>query len=94
MLSLDENTQAQAPDRTQLPLPIGVDAGEKRTHDSVWHGTTNLFAALNVGTGEVFAERKPRPRSRNSSTTTPGKNKQLRGARECHGLSCAAWPKP
>ena len=54
MLSLDENTQAQAPDRTQLPLPIVFDAGEKRTHDSVRHGTTNLFAALNVGTGEVF----------------------------------------
>jgi hypothetical protein len=30
-------------------LPIGFDASEKRTHDYVRHGTTNLFAALNVG---------------------------------------------
>ena len=32
---------------------------EKRTHDYVRHGTTNLFAALNVGTGEVYGECKP-----------------------------------
>jgi hypothetical protein len=41
-------------DRTQPLLPINVDATEKRTHDYVRHGTTNLFAALNVATGEVF----------------------------------------
>ena len=43
-------------DRTQPLLPIAFDATEKRTHDYVRHGTTNLFAALNVGTGEVFGE--------------------------------------
>jgi transposase len=59
VLSLDEKTQIQALDRTQPLLPIGFDAGEKRTHDYVRHGTTNLFAALNVGTGEVFGECKP-----------------------------------
>jgi transposase len=56
VLSLDEKTQVQALDRTQPLLPIEFDATEKRTHDYVRHGTTNLFAALNVGTGEVFAE--------------------------------------
>jgi transposase len=40
-------------------LPIELHATEKRTHDYVRHGTTNLFAALNVGTGEVFGECKP-----------------------------------
>ncbi|MDQ3901804.1 MAG: hypothetical protein M3319_15635 [Actinomycetota bacterium] len=40
-------------------LPIAFDATEKRSHDYLRHGTTNLFAALNVGTGEVFGERKP-----------------------------------
>src|SRR5947209_1080848 len=40
-------------------LPMAFDATEKRTHDYVRHGTTNLFAALNVGTGEVFGECKP-----------------------------------
>src|SRR4029078_6134572 len=40
-------------------LPIAFDATEKRTHDYVRHGTTNLFAALNVGTGEVCGEARP-----------------------------------
>jgi transposase len=59
VLSLDEKTQIQALDRTQPVLPITFDATEKRTHDYLRHGTTNLFAALNVGTGEVFGECKP-----------------------------------
>ena len=40
-------------------LPIAFEATEKRTHDYVRHGTTNLFAALNVATGEVVGECKP-----------------------------------
>ncbi len=59
VLSVDEKTQIQALDRTQPMLPIAIGATEKRTHDYVRHGTTNLFAALNVGTGEVFGECKP-----------------------------------
>lgn len=59
VLSVDEKTQVQALDRTQPLLPITFDAAEKRTHDYVRHGTTNLFAALNVGTGEVVGECKP-----------------------------------
>lgn len=37
-------------------LPIAFGVTEKRTHDYVRHGTTNLFSALNVGTGEVFGD--------------------------------------
>jgi transposase len=59
VLSVDEKTQVQALDRTQPLLPITFAAAEKRTHDYVRHGTTNLFAALNVGTGEVYGECKP-----------------------------------
>ncbi|WP_414942703.1 IS630 family transposase [Amycolatopsis sp. cmx-11-51] len=59
VLSIDEKTQIQALDRTQPLLPIEFDASEKRTHDYVRHGTTNLFAALDVGTGEVFGECTP-----------------------------------
>jgi transposase len=44
---------------TQPLLPIEFDTTEKRTHDYRRHGTTNLFAALNVGTGEVIGECKP-----------------------------------
>jgi transposase len=54
VLSMDEKTQVQALDRTQPLLPLTFDKSEKRTHDYVRHGTTNLFAALNIGTGEVI----------------------------------------
>jgi transposase len=56
VLSIDEKTQIQALDRTQPTLPLDCGKAEKKTHDYVRHGTTNLFAALNVGTGEVFGE--------------------------------------
>src|SRR3954471_23914489 len=59
VLAIDEKTQIQALDRTQPMLPIEFEASEKRTHDYVRHATTNLFAALNVSTGEVFGECAP-----------------------------------
>jgi transposase len=59
VLSVDEKTQVQALDRTQPMLPISFGSTEQRTHDYVRHGTTNLFAALNVATGEVFGECRP-----------------------------------
>ena len=63
VLSFDEKTQVQALDRTQPLLPIAFGKTEKRTHDYVRHGTTNLFAALNVGTGEVIGGCYPRRRT-------------------------------
>lgn len=65
VLSIDEKTQIQALDRTQPVLPVAFAATEKRTHDYIRHGTTNLFAALNIATGEVFGECKP---NRNGET--------------------------
>ncbi|MER6317443.1 transposase [Streptomyces sp. NPDC001581] len=59
VLSVDEKTQVQALDRTQPVLPVTCEATEKRTHDYVRHGTTNLFAALNTATGEVLGECRP-----------------------------------
>jgi adenine deaminase len=49
----------QALDRTQL-LPVDFGLAEKHTHDYVRHGTTNLFAALQVATGQVVAGCYPR----------------------------------
>jgi transposase len=60
VLSVDEKTQVQALDRTQPLLPIDFGLTEKRTHDYRRHGTTNLFAALEVGTGQVVADCYPR----------------------------------
>lgn len=68
VLSLDEKTQIQALDRTQPLLPITFDASGKRTHDYARHGTTNLFAALNVATGEIFGECGPSATARTSWT--------------------------
>ena len=59
VLSVDEKTQVQALDRTQPLLPIDFGATEKRTHDYIRHGTTNLFAALQVGSGEIYGECHP-----------------------------------
>jgi transposase len=60
VLSLDEKTQVQALNRTQPLLPIDFGVTEKRTHDYVRHGTTNLFAALDVATGTVVADCYPK----------------------------------
>jgi transposase len=60
VLSFDEKTQVQALDRTQPLLPIDFGLTEKRTHDYKRHGTTNLFAALNVATGQIVADCYPR----------------------------------
>jgi hypothetical protein len=53
---LKKKTQVQALDRTQPLLPIDFGKTEKRTHDYVRHGTTNLFAALEVHSGQVHAD--------------------------------------
>ena len=54
VLSFDEKTQCQALDRTQPPLPLKRGRGKTMTHDYKRNGTVDLFAALNVGTGEVL----------------------------------------
>lgn len=63
VLSVDEKTQVQALQRTQPLLPISFGKSEKRTHDYVRHGTTNLFAALNTLTGQVIGKCFPRRRT-------------------------------
>src|SRR5262249_27776829 len=53
VLSLDEKTQVQALERTQLPLPLRRGRATCHTHDYKRHGVVDLYAALNVATGEV-----------------------------------------
>ncbi|MFH8553582.1 transposase [Streptomyces celluloflavus] len=55
-------------DRTQPVLPVTFAATEKRTHDYIRHATTNLFAALNVTTGEVLGECRPNRNAKNFLT--------------------------
>jgi transposase len=54
VLSIDEKSQGPALDRTQPLLPMSPGQAERRTPDYVRNGTTSLFAALNVATGEVI----------------------------------------
>lgn len=62
VLSLDEKSQIQALDRTQPGLPLKKRRGATLTHDYKRHGTTTLFAALDVLTGAVFARNMQRHR--------------------------------
>ena len=62
VLCVDEKTQIQALDRTQPLLPMGLGYVEGVTHDYIRHGTTTLFAALDVATGEVLTQCMPRHR--------------------------------
>jgi transposase len=60
VLSVDEKTQIQALDRTQPMLPMKPGQVERHTHDYERHGTTCLFAALEVGTGKVTTDTRDR----------------------------------
>lgn len=62
VLCVDEKSQCQALERTQPVLPMGLGYVEGITHDYVRHGTTTLFAALDVASGEVIAQCKRRHR--------------------------------
>jgi transposase len=63
VLCADEKSQIQALDRTQPTLPMRPGQAERRTHDYKRHGTTSLFAALDVATGKVIGEVHRRHRS-------------------------------
>lgn len=63
VLCVDEKSQIQALDRTQPILPLAPGIPERRTHDYMRHGTTTLFAALDIATGAVIGELHRRHRS-------------------------------
>jgi transposase len=62
VLCVDEKSQIQALDRTAPLLPLGLGYVEGVTHDYVRHGTTTLFAALDIATGRVLTKCKQRHR--------------------------------
>lgn len=64
VLCVDEKSQIQALDRTQPILPLAPGLPERRTHDYKRHGTTTLFAALDLATGHVIGELHRRHRSK------------------------------
>jgi len=63
VLCVDEKSQIQALSRSQPVLPLTFGVVERRTHDYLRHGTTSLFAALDLATGHVIGELHRRHRS-------------------------------
>ena len=63
VLCVDEKTQVQALDRTSPVLPLRPGLPERRTHDYVRGGTTNLYAALDVASGHVIVDMTERHRA-------------------------------
>jgi len=63
VLCVDEKTQVQALDRTAPILPLLPGTPERRTHDYKRNGTTNLYAALDVASGQVIVDVAPRHRT-------------------------------
>lgn len=63
VLCVDEKLQIQALERTPPLLPLQPGQVERRTHDYRRHGTTSLFAALNVKTGTILGDIRPRHRA-------------------------------
>jgi transposase len=64
VLSVDEKSQIQALDRSAPVLPLRPGQPERHAHDYIRHGTTTLFAALDVRTGRVIGECHARHRAR------------------------------
>lgn len=62
VLSVDEKSQIQALERTQPILPLRPGLPERQTHDYERHGTTTLFAALDVAAGKIIGQCQPRHR--------------------------------
>ena len=62
VLCVDEKSQIQALQRSQPVLPMGLGYVEGVTHDYRCHGTTTLFAALEIVSGTVITQCKPRHR--------------------------------
>ena len=84
VLCVDEKSQIQALDRTQPLLPLRTGQPERRTHDYKRHGTTSLFAALELKTSQVIAQIHRRHRSLEFRQFLDAIEAQLPAGRDVH----------
>lgn len=84
VLSVDEKSSIQALDRTQPGLPLKPGRCGTVTHDYKRHGTSTLFAALNIATGEVIGECKKRHRHQEFLSFLRTVEKQTDSALDLH----------
>ena len=75
VLCVDEKSQIQALDRSRPLLPMRPGQVERRTHDYMRHGTTTLFAALDIAAGKVIGQCFPRHRAREFLTEVAPENR-------------------
>ena len=87
VLCVDEKSQIQALDRTQPLLPMRPGQAERRTHDYKRHGTTSLFAALDVKAGTIIGKCMPRHRARSSA----GSSMPSRATCRLTSTSTSSW---
>jgi transposase len=84
VLCLDEKPQVQALERHQPVLPMVLGKAERYTHTYTRHGTTNLFAALDIATGTVIGECYPRKRASEFRRFLGAVDEQTRDELEVH----------
>ncbi|MBI3933251.1 MAG: IS630 family transposase [Acidobacteria bacterium] len=84
VLCMDEKSQVQALDRTRPVLPLRPGLPKRQTHDYIRHGTTSLFAALEVATGKVIGKCQRRHRSREFLKFLEELDRQLPAEQEVH----------
>src|SRR3981081_4497187 len=84
VLCTDEKAQIQALDRTQPIFPMRPGMPELRTHDYRRHGTTSLFAALDLASGKVIGELHRRHRSTEFRNFLDRIDKEVPGALDVH----------
>ena len=96
VLSVDEKSQIQALDRTQPGLPIKKGRGATMTHDYKRHGTTTLFAALNVLEGTVFGKNMQRYRHQEFIRFLNALEREIPAGKVVHAIldNCAAHKTP
>jgi len=84
VLCMDEKSQIQALDRTQPGLPLKKGRAATMTHDYKRHGTTTLFAALDVKSGMVIGDCMPRHRAKEFLKFLCRIDRAVQGKREVH----------
>ena len=84
VFAVDEKSQIQALQRAQPILPMDIGYPERRTHNYLRHGTVDLFAALNVATGEVIARCKPQHRAQDFVAFLRDIDDRVEAEREVH----------
>ena len=88
VLCVDEKSQIQALGRSQPMMPMRPGQPTRRSHDYKRHGTTSLFAALDVATGRVIGECYPRHRA----IAPPSSAVSLIGSKPtCPPISILTW---